>query len=162
MKYHRRTLSFDALEGRRLLSSAAGLRPTDVSQLARVKSLSVKGTIGGTTGFDHNDPANFNDVTAFFDGSGTLPRLGVVQMTTTIPNSPRLTQHGTMVLVVSEGTINFKVVEKRSGPLQLTVQNGTGAFAGYSGSGTLKVKITDPGYRHIFTTTNAFKLNLKT
>jgi hypothetical protein len=124
--------------------------------------MSVGGTIAGTTGFDHNNAANFNDVTAFFDGSGTLRPLGMVQMTTTIPNSVRSTQHGTMTLVASEGTINFKVVEKRSGPLELTVQNGTGAYAGYSGSGTLKVAITDPGYRHIFTTTNTFKLKLKT
>ena len=162
MRHHPRKLGLKALEGRRLLSSSAGLRPTALSLVDRAKSLSVKGVIGGTTGFDHNNSSNFNDVTAFFDGSGTLPILGLVQMTTTIPNTGRLTQHGMMALVASEGTINFKVLQKRSGPLDLTVQNGTGAYAGYSGSGTVKVVITDPGYRHIFTTTNAFKLKLKT
>jgi hypothetical protein len=164
MATHSRKFTLETLERRQLLSHTAGFRPGDVSVFAKPKpkTIAVNGTISGTAGNDHDNSSNFNDVTTYFDGSGSLPVLGFVQMTSAVPSSAGSTARGTMTLATSAGTLNLKVIEKRTGPLDLTVQNGTGAYAGYSGSGTLKVVITDPGYRHSFTTNNTLKLKLKT
>jgi hypothetical protein len=82
-------------------------------------------------------------------------------MTTLIPENGGSSQHGAVTLTSSAGPLTFRVVEKRTGPLKLTVQNGTGTYAGDSGTGTVNVQITDPGYRHLFTDTNKFRLTLK-
>jgi hypothetical protein len=152
------------LEGRLLLSQSFIRMPAEVSVLAKpkAKSISVTGTISGTTGLTFANTSSYTDPVQYIDASGNLPFLGLVQMTTSVRDVGHRKNRGTMALTSSAGTLTLGVVEKTKGPLSLTVDNGTGAYAGYSGSGTLKVVITDPGYRHIFTTNNTLKLKLKT
>ena len=155
-----RKFCLELLEGRQLLSHLIALAAGEVSILARAKpkTMSIGGTIAGTYGVS----ASTIPETANFDGSGNLPVLGLVQMRTTIPELTSPTEHGTMTLTTSAGTLTFGVVQKSRSPLKLTLKHGTNAYAGWSGSGTLTVKLTESGYRHLFTDENTFKLKLKT
>lgn len=84
-------------------------------------------------------------------------------MTTAIPPGGYPREHGTMTLATSQGTLTLKIVTNPKSPAKLTVQGGTNAHAGYSGSGTVALVVTgsDVGLR-IFKDTNTFKLKLKT
>ena len=121
-----RVFSLETLEGRQLLSHSASLPLGSASILAKQKTItmSINGTIAGTTGYYHN-PSSFNETTAFFDASGNLPVLGLVQTTALIPDTGSKTQRGTMTLATSQGTLTFKVIDKPRSPTELTVQGGT-------------------------------------
>jgi hypothetical protein len=145
-----RTLCVEILETRRLLSAA------------KPRTFPVNGSIGGIEGYTHS-PSNFNYATLYINGSGTLPVLGAVQMTVSVPPSPTAAEHGTLTLAASEGTLNFNLVSRPHSKTMLTLSSGTGAYVHYKGSGTLVVEITDPpGYRHQFDVINTFKLKLTT
>jgi hypothetical protein len=157
---HSRKSCLEMLESRQLLSRTVGLAP-DVSVFAKPeqKTMSVAGTIAGV--YSVTLGTTFSSTVENFNGSGSLPILGPVQMKTTVSTSGGNTQHGTMTLTTGTGTLTLAVVVKRTGPFKLTVQNGTNAYAGWSGSGAVTVKLTESGYHHSFTDENAFKLKLK-
>ena len=161
MARHARKYCLEMLEKRRLLSQALLRPPNDVSVLANPKlnAVSVVGTIEGTyfVSFGGTSSSTVEN----YDGSGTLPVLGLVQLRTTIPALARFPRHGTMTLTTGEGTLTLAAVERQRGPLQLTVRNGTNVYAGWHGSGTVTVRSTISGYHRIFPDTNAFKLKLK-
>jgi hypothetical protein len=162
MAGHSRKTCLEMLEGRQLMSHTVALVAADVSVLAKrkPKTISVVGTIVGT--YSTSLGTSFSSTVDNYDGAGNLPVLGLIQMTTTVPTSGRPTQHGTMTLTSGAGTLTLAVVVQRKGPIKLMVQNGTNAYAGWSGSGTVQVMLTESGYRHSFTDENAFKLKLRT
>jgi hypothetical protein len=159
-----RKLSVETLETRQLLSSIMDAHPGTESRAAKPHTVSVNGSLSGIEGFTHGSSSNpsFNNATEYLDGSGTLPVLGAVQMTASIPPSPTSTERGTLTLAASEGTLDFNLVSSPHGHTKLTLTGGTGAYRGYNGSGTLLVNITNPGYRHQFDVISTFKLKLKT
>jgi hypothetical protein len=70
-------------------------------------------------------------------------------MNATIPVSGSETNRGTMTLATSQGMLGFGVVQKGKAPEKLTLQQGTGAFTGWTGNGTVTATETGGGYVHI-------------
>ena len=154
MASRRWIFNFEPLEGRRLLSHAATPLPADVCVPASLKkTVSVVGTIPGIWAAPKN-----------VFGSGNLPALGHVQFGTRIPFSGGIgVEHATLILTTGVGTLTFAVTSRGGHTLlNLTVQSGTNAYAGWSGSGTMTYKLTEFGYHREFTDLNTFKLRLKT
>ena len=162
MAGHSRKFCLERLETRQLLSHLAAPAPDGASILAKPKpkTTSVVGTIAGS--YSASQANTYASTVSNYDGEGSLPVLGLVQMKTTVPVTGGTTRHGTMTLTSAGGTLTLSVVVKRTGPFKLAVQHGTGQYAGWSGSGTVKVKLTQSGYSHSFTDENTFKLKLKT
>jgi hypothetical protein len=157
MANHSRKFHLEPLEERQLLSHSPALAPGDVSLVDKPKSASAVGSIVGTW-----------FVPDYWTGSGNLAVLGSVQFEMKIPQYGGYTAHrGTLTLTTSTGTLTFGVVEKGSlgphHPAELTVQGGTNAYAGWTGTGTVTPSLI-PGPAHYsreFPDENSFKLKLK-
>jgi hypothetical protein len=152
--------SVEMLEHQRLLSQPRALSPIEVSLLApdHRSTVSVVGTIAGEFSFKRTPPPSVD-----FSGSGSLPILGLVQMEAVLPMSDNgRTEDGTMTLNTNAGTLILRVDVAGNHPLKLTVLEGTGAYTGWKGSGTMS-ETNQPGYyREFIPDRNAFKLKLTT
>jgi hypothetical protein len=148
-----RKFRLEALEGRQLPSGMGAAPPGEVSAFVKPdrkpQTMSIVGTIGGT----------YTPSSGRFDGSGNLTVLDDVQMLATIKSPSR---PGTMTLTTDAGVLNFTVTRKINSPtIKATLKKGTGAYARWTGSGTVFVFVIQIGYSRSFTDTNTFNLKLK-
>jgi hypothetical protein len=144
------------LEDRKLLSTAVA-PAAEVSALAKPRSVHVVGSIAGGEFLVQS-----RQIMLGYIGSGTLEILGTVQMrvnfTASIPPLPRTT----LTLTSTSGALTFvdKATYPGLGLNRLTLQQGTGAYAGWTGTGRLIIKLK-PGFGHVLATTNSFNLTLR-
>ena len=152
-----RTLCLETLEQRQLLSHVMGSATALASAYAEPKAISVTGKITGTFSVSFEGTETLQS----YKASGNLRGLGFVEMNATIPLSASDTNRGTMTLTSNQGMLQFGVVQKGKSAEKLTLQQGTGAFTGWKGNGTVTATETGSGYAHLVPIKNAFKLKLK-
>jgi hypothetical protein len=128
----------ESLESRQLLSVS---HPSaEVSALAKSKQFQVVGSLTGTISVSMSNPATE------LVGTGDLGQLGTVQLQATLS----MVSHGRVdvTLTSAQGTMTFTAKATHSGYTQaytLTlVKQRTGAFAGWTGTGTLNVNPVGP------------------
>ena len=152
-----RTLCLETLEQRQLLSHVMGSATARASAFADPKTVSVTGKITGTFSVSFEGTETLQSYKAM----GNLRGLGFVEMNATIPLSGIETNRGTMTLATNQGMLEFGVVQKGKAPEKLTLQQGNGAFTGWTGNGTVTATETGGGYAHLVPIKNIFKLKLK-
>jgi hypothetical protein len=129
----------ESLESRQLLS----VSPTsaEVSALAKAKPFQVVGSLTGSLTPIPNQPSAFS-----LAATGELGSLGTVQVQTTYPDVPR--PRFVFPITSAQGTMTFTVKNAKSSRYEytLTLQQGTGAYTGWTGTGTLNMMpIGGPG-----------------
>ena len=128
MPLRSRRMILESLESRQLLS----VSPTsaEVSALAKSKHFQVVGSLTGsiTPILSHPGPS--------LVATGELGSLGPVQVQSTFPDGP----HPRFVfpLTSAQGTLTFTAKSARHG-YTLTLKQGTGAYTGWTGTGTLNI-----------------------
>jgi len=143
----------ESLESRHLLSVAAQ-PPAAVSALARPKTVQLSGAIVAAQSMSQGRPLGFQYV-----GSGKLGSLGVVQLNALFPIGRD--SQSTVTLASARGSLEFSADRRLVGPTHLVLRGGTGAYTGWSGTGTLSVIPLQSGYAHIHPVKLSFKLTLK-
>ncbi len=139
MPLRSRRMILESLESRQLLSVSP--TPAEVSALAKSKPFHVVGSLTGPTHPIANQPGEISLV-----ATGELGSLGPVQVQTTFPDAP----HSRFVLPLTsaQGTLTFTAKSAKSGGFKytLTLMQGTGAYTGWTGTGTLTMTpLTPPG-----------------
>jgi hypothetical protein len=120
----------ESLESRQLLSVSPVA--AEVSALARPKPFQVVGSLTGTfTVLLKTPPANSIVAT------GEVGTLGSVQLQSTFPEGPR--PHGFFTITSAQGTMTFAAKPIRNGYTFTALKHGTGAYTGWTGTGTLKM-----------------------
>ena len=132
MPLRSRRVVLESLESRQLLSVSPTL--AEVSALAKSKQFQVVGSLTGSMTTLLSHPATSLVAT------GDVGKLGPVQLQSTIPG----TSHPRVVftLTSAQGTMTFTAKPAHHG-YTLTLKQRTGAYAGWTGTGTLN--ITAPG-----------------
>jgi hypothetical protein len=125
----------ESLESRQLLSVSH--ISADVSALAKPKPkpkpFKEAGTLTGTMTVLLTHPATA------FAASGQVGTLGSVQLQSIIPAGPH--PKFVITLTSAQGTMNFAGKPARHG-FTLTLKQGTGAYTGWTGTGTLTITPT--------------------
>jgi hypothetical protein len=126
----------ESLESRQLLS----VSPTsaEVSALAKAKHFQVVGSLSGSSTLILSPPGSSLVAT------GELGSLGPVQLQGTFLY-PAAGSHVRIVftLTSAQGTMTFTAKAARHGDT-LTLKQGTGAYTGWTGTGTLNIKALGP------------------
>lgn len=155
----RRVALLESLEDRNLLSTAVA-SVAEVSPLVKAHPIHIVGSIPGGV-----IQAQVHQIAFGFEGAGTLGILGPVQTKMTFVQTKSATGSATLTLTSNQGTLTFLDQSKSGGfgRNSLKLLQGTGAYAGWSGTGSLVIKFTGPGgYRHVQPDVNIFKLTLRT
>jgi hypothetical protein len=129
MPLRSRRMVLESLESRQLLS----VSPTsaEVSALAKSKPFQVVGSLTGSVTPIPNQAADS------FVATGNLGRLGPVQVQSTFPAGPR--PRFVFPLTSAQGTLAFTVKPARHGYTLTLIKQRTGAYAGWTGTGTLTI-----------------------
>jgi uncharacterized delta-60 repeat protein len=139
--------------------AAAPIAPTvRLSALAKAGPIHLVGSIAGAESMAPTHPLSF--VVA---GSGVLGMLGDVQMRLDLPVGVG-TAPTTLTLTSSAGMLTFaaRSVSPGSSRYVLTLIKGTGNYSGWTGSGSVTVKLTGPNrYAHAHATKSSFDLTLR-
>ena len=132
-----RRMILESLESRQLLS----VSPTsaEVSALAKAKHFQVVGSLTGSSTFILSPPSTS------LVGTGELGSLGPVQLQGTFRYPPAAGPHVRIgfTLTSAQGTMTFTAKPARHGDT-LTLKQGTGAYTGWTGTGTLNTKPLGP------------------
>jgi hypothetical protein len=134
MPLRSRRMILESLEYRQLLS----VSPTsaEVSALAKSKKFQVVGSLTGSMTTLLSHPATS------LVASGDVGKLGPVQLQSTIP----MTSHARVVftLTSTQGTMTFTAKPARHGYTLTLIKQRTGAYAGWTGTGTLNITALGP------------------
>ena len=133
MPLRSRRMILESLESRQLLS----VSPTsaEVSALAKSKHFQVVGSLTGSLTPIPNQPS------ASLVATGELGSLGPVQVQTTLPFGPR--SRFVFPLTSAQGTMTF-TAKSAHHAYTLTLKQGTGAYIGWTGTGTLVMSQLGP------------------
>ena len=123
----------ESLESRQLLSVS---HPSaEVSALAKSKHIQVVGSLTGSV-----TPIQSQGVDSFV-ATGDLGTFGPVQVQGTFPAGP--SSRFVLPLTSAQGTLTFTTKSGRHG-YTLTLKQGTGAYTGWTGTGTLTLTPLGP------------------
>jgi hypothetical protein len=133
MPLRSRRMVLESLECRQLLSVS---HPSgEVSALAKSKHIQVVGSLTGSV-----TPIPSQEVDSFV-ATGDLGTLGPVQVQSTFPAGP--SSRFVFPLTSALGTLSFTTKSGRHG-YTLTLKQGTGAYTGWTGTGTLTLTPLGP------------------
>jgi hypothetical protein len=132
MPLRSRRIVLESLDCRQLLSVSPAV--AEVSALAKSKPIKVVGSLTGTLTTLLSRPATS------LVASGELGQLGTVQLQSTLPEGSHA--RDVFNLTSAQGTMTFTA--KPGHRYTLTLKHPTGAYAGWTGTGTLSITALGP------------------